>query len=68
VLSGVPTIIQLLNYALSGVCAGTTLPRARLAPLAEGASDGLVHTGQSGAPRPETLVSVFFYFSKWFSF
>jgi hypothetical protein len=35
---------------------------------AEGAPDSLVHTGQSGAPRPETLFPVFSCFSNQFSF
>jgi hypothetical protein len=62
VLSGVPAIIQLLNFVLSGFCAGEGLPWANLAPLAEGAPDSSVHTGQFGAPRSETLVSVFYCF------
>jgi hypothetical protein len=68
VLSGVPTIIQVLNSALSGFCAGEGLPQANLAPLVEGAPDSLVHTGQSGAPRSGTLVYVFYCFSNRFSF
>jgi hypothetical protein len=38
-------IIQLVNLALSGFCAGETLPRASLAPPDRG------RTGQSGAHR-----------------
>jgi hypothetical protein len=34
---------------------GEALPRARLTPLSEGASDSPMHTGQSGAPKTETL-------------
>jgi hypothetical protein len=47
------TKIQLTNCALSSFYAGNPLPRARLAPLGRGC------TGQSGAPKPETLASVF---------
>jgi hypothetical protein len=52
------TKIQLTNCALSGFCAGNPLPRARLAPLGRGC------TGQSGALKLETLVSVFLLFFK----
>jgi hypothetical protein len=41
---------------------GKILPRANLAPPDRG------RTGQSGAPKPETLVSVFCCFSIRFSF
>jgi hypothetical protein len=44
------TIIQLVNLALSGFCAGENLPRAILAPPDKG------QTGQSGALKPETLL------------
>jgi hypothetical protein len=39
-----------------GFLCGENLPRANLAPLDRGC------TGQSGAPRPETLTSIFFCF------
>jgi hypothetical protein len=43
------TKIPLGNLALSGFCVGKPFPWASLAPPGRG------HTGQSGAPRPETL-------------
>jgi hypothetical protein len=45
-----------LKPALSGFCVGKALPWAS---LAEGAPNSPVHTGQSGAPGPETLSLVF---------
>jgi hypothetical protein len=47
---------SLLNLARSGFAARGDLP---LAHLANGAPDSPVHTGQSGAPGPETLPLVF---------
>jgi hypothetical protein len=55
-------IIQITNNALSGFCMGETLPRAILAPPDRG------RTGQSGAPKPETLTSIFCCFSNRFLF
>jgi hypothetical protein len=56
------TIIQLVNLALSGFCAGETLPRAILA------RPDIGRTEQAGAPKPETLTSIFCCFSNQFSF
>jgi hypothetical protein len=41
-LSGVPAKNLILNSLLSGFCGGEALPRARLAPLSEGAPDSPV--------------------------
>jgi hypothetical protein len=46
---------------------GEGISRARLGPLS-GAPDSPVHTGQSGAPKTETLILIFFCFSNPFSF
>jgi hypothetical protein len=62
------TIIQLVNLMLSGFCAGKPFPGPSWPHLAEGAPDSPVHTRQSGAPRPETLSSIFCCFSNRFSF
>jgi hypothetical protein len=52
------TKIQLPNPALSGFCAGENPSPANLAPPDRG------RTGQSGAPKSETLVSIFLSFFK----
>jgi hypothetical protein len=51
-----------VNLALSGFCMGKPFPWLTWAHLTEGTPDNPVHTGQSGAPRPESLTSIFFFF------
>jgi hypothetical protein len=62
------TKIQLVNLVLSGFCMGKPFPGPAWPHLTEGAPDSPVHTGQSDAPGPETLTSIFFCFSNRFSF
>jgi hypothetical protein len=52
------TILQLVNLALSGFCTGKPFLGPSWPHLAEGTPDSPVHTGQSGAPKPETLTSI----------
>jgi hypothetical protein len=56
------TKIPLVNLALSGFCAQGNPSPGHLAPPDRG------RTRQSGAPRPETLFSIFRCFSNRFSF
>jgi hypothetical protein len=59
----VPTIIQLSELrALAFLEGGKGYSPGQAGPTVKG------RTGQSGAPRPKTLVSVFFCFSNQFSF
>src|SRR5688572_32178834 len=58
-MSGAPLKFNSESCALGflrreSLCRGPAWPH-----LAEGAPDSPVHTGQSGAPRPETLTLVF---------
>jgi hypothetical protein len=48
--------------ALGFLRRGSAFPGPTWPHLTDGAPDSPVHTGQSGAPKSETLVSVFFCF------
>ena len=67
-VSGVPLKFISEGCALGFLLLGESLPWTSLAHLAEGAPDSPVHTGQSGAPQTETLISIFCCFSNRFSF
>ena len=58
-VSGAPLKFISEGCALGFLLLGESLPWTSLAHLAEGAPDSPVHTGQSGAPKPETLSLVF---------
>jgi hypothetical protein len=58
----VPAIIQFSELCALGFLRGNRSSPGQAGPTDRG------HTGQSGAPRSETLSSVFFCFSSPFSF
>jgi hypothetical protein len=58
-LSGAPLKFLSETGALGFSVKGSFFPGPAWPHLAEGAPDSPVHTGQSGAPGPETLTLVF---------
>jgi hypothetical protein len=63
-LSGAPLKFNSENLCSQVSVWGRFFPGPAWPHLAEGAPDSPVHTGQSGAPEPETLLLVFQLFFK----